>query len=512
MTFSRLFFRRCSLTAVWLWSLSSALGVSAMQENIAFPVATPESQGIASAAVRRVADEVQKYCSDGVIVGGELLIIKNRKTILHEVYGERDRENKQLLERNSIFNIRSMTKPLTGVAVQMLVDEGKLFLNDPVAKYLPGFDNEKSQQITIEQLLQHRGGLPLTILSVKMDEYASLQDQAQAVGEKGPQFPPGERFWYSDAGSDAAAAVVEKISGKTIDQFIGERILRPLQMNDSFYLLSTDPASAEDPRKSRICNLYFGSQGFWYKAWTPVGKPFYPFAWGSQSLYSTPQDYARFLSMWLDGGIVDGKRMLSAASMDRILTPASTMKELGGDKPYPCGFFGMQPHYGQMSMLYAPGETPARADVVAFGHDGSDGTGAWAFPAEDLIVCYFTQSRGQISTIRIATTIQDALICGQDAGQVPVEMQPLLGTYYATIGRLKAAPFRIVYRCGKLALDIPSELVYELMEPDAEGRWKLVANQTNAITFKKDDAGKVLSMVLHKPQQSFEMPREKPED
>ena len=79
------------------------------------------------------------------------------------------------------------------------------------------------------------------------------------------------------------------------------------------------------------------------------------------------------------------------------------------DHFHPCGFFGLKPQYGQMSMLYALGESPTRTEVRAFGHDGSDGTGAWAFPAEDLIDLYFTQSRGQVSTIRLETTIQDGV-------------------------------------------------------------------------------------------------------
>ena len=162
------------------------------------------------------------------------------------------------MERDTIFNIRSMTKPLTGVAVQMLADEGKLHLDDPVAKYLPGFDNDKSKAITIEQLLQHRSGLPLSIITAKIDQYSDLQTQAKAIGEKGPQFKPGEKFWYSDAGSDAAAAVVERISGTTIDRFVAERILQPLGMADSFYL-----SKADDPRKKRVASLYFGSPGKW---------------------------------------------------------------------------------------------------------------------------------------------------------------------------------------------------------------------------------------------------------
>jgi CubicO group peptidase (beta-lactamase class C family) len=500
--------RFCERTAIWIAVVWSGLmsGSAAAGETPAFPVATPESQGISAAAVRRVAGEVEEYVKNGTIVGGELLIVKNRRTILHEVYGERDREDRRPMERGTIFNIRSMTKPLTGVAVQMLADEGKLRLDDPVAKYLPGFDNDKSKAIKIEQLLQHRSGLPLTILVVGPYQYSDLQAQAKAIGENGPQFTPGEKFWYSDAGSDAAAAVVEQISGTTIDRFIAERILEPLGMVDSFYL---SKATAEDPRKERVASLYVGSPGKWTRFWKPDGAPFYPFAWGSQSLYSTPADYARFLALWMDGGMAGGKRLLSSEAIARILTPVSPLKQLGSDKPYPCGFFGMKPHYGQMSMLYAPGESPARTDVTGFGHGGSDGTGAWAFPAEDLIVCYFTQSRGQVSTIRLETTIQDALLEREGTGEAPDEMKPLIGTYYANFGSFKNTPFQVAFRCGKLALDIPGDLVYELKAPSDDGRWQFALNAAAAVSFQKDSAGNVLGLVLHRSGKSFELPRDK---
>lgn len=492
------------IAAAWLGPMSVS---AAAQEQTAFPVATPESQGVSAAAVRRVTGEVEEYVKNGTIVGGELLIIKNRKTILHEVYGERDREDKRAMERGTIFNIRSMTKPLTGVAVQMLADEGKLRLDDPVAKYLPGFDNDNSKAITIAQLLQHRSGLPLTILTVTIDQYSDLQTQAKAIGEKGPQFKPGEKFWYSDAGSDAAAAVVERISGTTIDRFVAERILQPLGMADSFYL-----SKADDPRKERVASLYIGSPGKWTRFWKPDGAPAYPFAWGSQTLYSTPADYARFLALWMDGGMAGGKRLLSNEAIARILTPVSPMKSLGSDEPYPCGFFGLKPQYGQMSILYAPGESPTQTDVRVFGHSGSDGTAAWAFPAEDLIVCYFAQSRGQASMIRLETTIQDALLQREGAAEAPAEMQPLLGTYYANFGRHKNTPFQVVFRCGKLALDIPTKLVFELTEPDKEGRRQFVLSNASAVSFKKDSGGKVLALVLHESGMSFELPRDKPVD
>ncbi len=490
------------IVAVVCWS--GVLREAAFAEvPVSFPPATPESQGVPAAKVRRLADEVAGHVKAGTIVGGELLIIKNRKTILHEVYGDRDREDKQRMERNTIFNIRSMTKPLTGVAIQILVDEGKIKLADPVAKYLPGFDNDKSRAITIEQLLEHRSGLPLTVIVI-LNGYKDLQAQAEAAGKKGPQFKPGEKFWYSDAGSDCAAAIVEKVSGMTIDRFVFERVLKPIGMADSFY-----PGKADDPRKQRLASLYLGRPGKWTRFWKPGGDPMYTFAWGSQTLYSTPADYARFLTLWLDGGKVAGKKLLSKEAVTRILTPKSVMTTLGVGTPYPTGFSGMRTWYGQMSMLYVTGDD-AKGKVIGFGHGGSDGTGAWAFPAQDLIVCYFTQSRGQLTTIRIESTIEDALLHRGEAVKVPDDFKPYLGTFYANFGPYKDTEFHIIFRNGHLALDIPDQLIYELKPPDKAEHWQFAITDAVSVSFKKDKPGKVVSMILYQGGMSFELPRDKP--
>jgi CubicO group peptidase (beta-lactamase class C family) len=489
------------------WALVVSLGLhgATLAEGPAFPAATPESQGVPAAAVRQLADEVQQYHKAGTIVGGELVVIKNRKTILHEVYGDRDRDDKLPMERNTIFNIRSMTKPLTGVAVQMLVDEGKVNLDNPVAQYLPAFDNDKSKTITVKQLLQHRSGLPLTILVV-VNGFPDLQAQVKAVGEKGPQFKPDEKFWYSDAGSDTAAAIVEKVSGQTIDQFVTERILKPMGMVDSFY-----PSKAEDPRKKRLASLYVGTPNNWKRMWKPGAAPMYTFAWGSQTLYSTPMDYARFLTLWMDGGKVGDKRLLSKDAISRTLTPKSLMTALGTDYGYPTGFDGVRIWYGQLAMVYAAGDKAESAKVIGFGHGGSDGTGAWAFPAEDLIVCYFTQSRGQTTTIRIESTIQETLLRKTlPPAKVPDELQPYLGNYVANFGQYKNTSFRVLFRNGQLALDIPDQLAFGLKEPDKDGRRSFAISDKVAVSFKKDDAGKVVSLTLHQAGLTFDLPRDQP--
>ena len=235
----------------------------------------------------------------------------------------------------------------------------------------------------------------------------------------------------------------------------------------------------------------------------------YPFAWGSQTLYSTPADYARFLTLWLDGGKVGGKQILRKDAVTRILTPSSPMLMLGTDSPFPTGFAGLKAWYGEMSLLHAPGDSPKVGDAVVIGHSGSDGTAAWAFPAQDLIVCFFTQSRGGAATLRLESTIQDALLPGNTPAQAPADLQPYLGTFYANFGHYKNEPFQILLRNGGLALDIPDQLVFELTKPDKDGRRKFAVSDKVAVDFKKDESGKVVSLSLHQAGMSFELKREK---
>lgn len=267
---SRLFLACCTLS-------------SAAAAQTPFPPATPESQGMSSAALAELVTIINGYLARDMVVGAEFLVVKNRHTVLHEVFGWKDRENGEPMEPGTIFNVRSMTKPLTGAAAQMLIDEGLLSLGDTAAAFLPGFDNDASREITIEQLLTHRSGLPTGILA-SVDDYPDLWSMGNAVGEIGPVFPPGSKFWYSDAGTDALGAVVEQVSGTGLQDFVTSRLLEPLQMGDSF---SCSPGEGH-PLWDRVASLYFPYLGVWTKFWEPDGSPFYPFTWGSQTLYATP--------------------------------------------------------------------------------------------------------------------------------------------------------------------------------------------------------------------------------
>ncbi len=315
---------RSALAAVVL-TLAVTTTTAANQTEEPFPPATPESVGLSGEALGALADEVESYVDRDMVVGAELLVIKDRQTVLHEAFGWRDREAEVPMERDTLFNIRSMTKPITGAAAQTLIDDGLLALDDRVADYLRGFDNEASGEITVEQLLTHTSGLPLTTVQ-STDQYDSLGAMADATGEGGPEFEPGSKFWYSDAGTDVLGAVVEVASGMPLADYVGERLLDPLGMHESYY-----PGDPDDPRLDRTASLYAGRVGEWTRFWGPEAEPFYPYAWGSQSLYATPRDYARFLAMWLDEGQAGGLEVLSPEAVVRTLTPVTAMGSLGSD-------------------------------------------------------------------------------------------------------------------------------------------------------------------------------------
>ncbi|MCB9838007.1 MAG: beta-lactamase family protein [Phycisphaeraceae bacterium] len=471
-----------------------------------FPDATPESQGMSAEALTELGATIEGYLDRGMIVGGELLVIKNRRTVFHGLYGDRNREAHEAWSDDTICNIRSMTKTITGAAAQILIDRGQLALDDKVSKYIPGFDNDSARDITVFELLTHRSGLPLSAITTDINQYPSLLEMASAAGQMELEAEPGSKFWYSDAGTDTLGAVVEVASGAPLNEFVTKEIIEPLGLRDTFYALDAD-----DPRFGKIASLYVGTTNAWARFWTPDDGALYPFAWGSQSVYGTPEDYAAFLAMWMDDGVVSGKRILSHEAIGRTLTPVSPMSMLGSDSRFPTNFSGLEVWYGQMAVLHLPVEAPQSSDPVIIGHSGSDGTIAWAWPGRDLMILYYTQSRGGLTAIRLEEAI-NRLILHPDmlpvVEVVPDDIRPLLGTYMANFSTFENEPFEVKMTDGRLALDIPSQMVFQLLDPDENGRWAFaIAPNQISVTFERDDDGACNLIRLHQGPVVFDIPR-----
>lgn len=377
-------------------STASNAETASLSSQARFSAATSESQGVNPAALERLSDLVNGFVEADEIVGAELLVIKNRRTILHEVFGMDDGSENQTMRRDTIFSIRSMTKPLTGAMAQMLVDEGVLQLSEHVAKYIPAFDTDASRGITIEHLLTHRSGLPMRSPGALWSNYASynnIREIADYWGKYGPRlFKPGEQYHYADANVDTLAAVIQQAAGQPTESLIQRRLLEPLGMHDTIPLLRQG-----DERVTRVATKYAGGRGRWRPFWKWNGKPYFSFPMFAQGFYSTASDYACFLAMLADGGVVAEQRLLSQAAVERILTPVS-------QTTMPTGCARLDSSYGQLMHLYHQ-----KGEVTVFGHSGSDGTYAWVWPRQDLMVLYFTQSRGSTTMTRMEAVLDSLL-------------------------------------------------------------------------------------------------------
>jgi CubicO group peptidase (beta-lactamase class C family) len=467
-----------------LFSLVAQWAATALAHAGEPPSLDPKTLRVLAAGVRELVE-------DDEAVGAEVLILHRRRVVLHEAFGWADLDRQIPLAPGTIVCVRSMTKPLVGTAIQMLIDEGKLSLEDPASKYLPAFAGEKSRGITIEQLLTHTAGFPLTLIDKPLADYANQRAIADQAGRIGPSGSSGH-FRYSDSDSETLAAIVSEVSGQPVDVFIRRRILEPLGMKDTYCVLGKDA-----PPRSRLSSNHAGSPGLWHRYWDHEAKPFFPFFLGAAALYSTTTDYARFLALWLDRGQVGGRRLLSEAAVARALRPAQRMRSPGTDAPFSTGLSPLEPYYGQHWMIYAVPKPAPAGGLPVFGHGGSDGTLALVFPEHDLMAFYFTQSRGGISTFRFEELL--ASLVGLKGPprrtRLPVgKLRALEGDYVETRGAKRAW---VTLRGKRLRLELQGQGTLLPLWPDDSGRWAFGETAPGiSVRFETNKAGETTGLTL----------------
>jgi CubicO group peptidase (beta-lactamase class C family) len=327
-------------------------------------------------------------------VAGAVTVVVTKDKVLHlESTGFADLGAKRPMTSDAFFWIASMTKPITGTAILMLQDEGKLNVADPVAKYIPEFANLKTPSgkpanLTITQILTHTSGLG-EASGPEAQQAKTLADLVPLWLAAPMQYEPGEKWKYTQSGINAAARIVEVVSGMTFDAFLQKRLFDPLGMKHTTFYPTPQ-------QRSQLATAYAKNKD------TGVLEPVPPrpdFGWrghpplGNGGLYSTAPDYARFCQMLLNGGTFEGRRYLSATAMTFLTTP-----QTGG---LPTGFFQngasgdhganygwgigtcilRRPHEGVAAML-SPG---------SFGHGGAWGTQAWVDPAKGVAYVLMVQ-------------------------------------------------------------------------------------------------------------------------
>ena len=377
------------------------------------PVAKPESVGLSSERLERIAAAVQRDVDAKEVAGVVTLVVRHGKVAWFDARGMADREAGKPLDKDAIFRICSMSKPITSTAVMMLYEEGSFLLEDPVSKYLPEFRNPRvlvrpaagqtysipaSREITIRDLLRHTSGLTYgwnadlghayqdaNVASGLLQYDGTIGDCVKRLAPLPLLFNPGDRWEYG-LSVDVLGRLVEVVSGVPLDQFLKTRILDPLGMKDTYFFLPDDKA----PRLATAYTFYDGAglarfpdkpivEGtFAYSADYPVRGPKKLFS-GGAGLVSTAMDYARFCQMMLNGGRLGDVRILSQKSVE--LMSHDQLGRIDPDRGFGLGF----------------GVDGVKAPLSEVGSAGSFNWGGFFYtsfvidPKEDMIVISMAQ-------------------------------------------------------------------------------------------------------------------------
>ncbi len=372
------------------------------------------STGMDKTLLDQIPVRMKRFLDDQTVAGVVTLVAHHGKIAEFHAEGMADIEARRPMQKDTIFQIMSMTKPVTAVGIMMLADEGLLALRDPVERYLPEFHGQRVvatigpdsarvgtplRPITIRDLMTHTSGTfdgPVTeIKNYSQQMNVSLADLMPVFARQPLLFQPGSHWSYSSPGIDILGRIIEVCSGYKYEEFMEQRILKPLGMKNSFFY----PTSERIPR---IAMVYESQNGKLVRSPATIlgGDPAkyrqgatYPApSWG---LYSTAEDLLNFYQMMLNGGTFKGRRYLSKFSVE-LMTKVHT-----GDLN-PAGWMGGGTGYGLAWEVVkdAAGELVGHSEGT-YGHGGAFGTQGWIDPRHDLIRIMLVQrSNGGTDSMR----------------------------------------------------------------------------------------------------------------
>lgn len=367
------------------------------------PVAKPEEEGLSSERLERIKPVMQRYIDQNKLSGLITVIARHGKVVHFEKYGQMD-TNKPM-QFDAIFRIASMTKPITSVAIMMLYEEGYFQLTDPLSKFIPDFENVKvfsgvdengiklvnqENPITIQNLLTHTSGLTYGEKNTPVDSMynkaslfeGTLEEMIKKLVKLPLLYQPGTKFNYS-VSTDVLGYLVEVISGKPFNEFLEEKIFRPLNMKDTdFYV--------PENKINRFASLYAreenGGIKIIDKPKTSVKSKPTKFFGGGGGLVSTASDYMRFAQMLLNKGELDGKRLLGPKTVE-FMTRNHISEELF---PIHSTMGGVGWGLGFAVVLNAPKYGLLGSDGEYY-WGGANNTFFWIDPKEDIILLLMTQ-------------------------------------------------------------------------------------------------------------------------
>ena len=345
----------------------------------------------------QIAARMQRYVDDGTVAGVVSLVARGKDVVEFGAAGKADIEAGRAMKKDTIFQIMSMTKPVTAIGIMMLAEEGKLALRDPVEQYLPEFKGQQvtanigpdrgrlgmpERPITIRDLMTHTAGIvdaaPAAIHDYPQMMNVTLAAVVRELAKQPLLFQPGTQWSYSSPGIEILGRIIEVCSGQKYEDFIAERVLRPLGMKDSFFF---PPADKVD----RIAMVYAKQGGQLRPAPGSIlagdparhraGAVFPAPGWG---LYSTAEDLLHLYRMMLAGGEYGGRRYLSAYSV-HLMTEAHTT----GVRPV--GWMRGSDYGLAWEVVTDPFGELAGHEMGSYGHGGAFGTQGWIDPKNGLI-------------------------------------------------------------------------------------------------------------------------------
>jgi CubicO group peptidase (beta-lactamase class C family) len=404
--------------------------------SAAAQVVRPESVGLSSERLERITELMDRHIEAGSFSGAVTLVARNGRLAHLESHGLMDIEAEAPMRTDAIFRLASMTKPVAATAVLMLVEEGRIKLTDPVAKFLPSFADQQvavirnggsggggfggpppeydtvpaERAVTIVDLLTHTSG----VMSGRVSNAASQELSAQrndvgvsyvdGLGEVPLDFQPGSQWSYSAVGGfDVLVRVVEVVSGQSFDEFLADRLFEPLGMQDIFYW-------PDEAQRERLAKTYTGGPNGLRARPNPDSMSSPVYFSGGGGLMSTAEAYARFAMMLANGGELDGVRILSPRSV-AFMGSAVIEEGLPGLNT---GFHPSRPRGEGFGLGVSVVSDPvARRSLVSkgsFGWSGFYGTYFWVDPQENLVALLMVQTYDNDSWFEFESAVMQAVV------------------------------------------------------------------------------------------------------
>lgn len=337
-------------------------------------------------ASAKIAAAIQEMIAAKEIPGA-VTLVATRDGVTHlAAIGDAGPDSTKPMRKDAIFWIASMTKPITGTAILMLQEEGKLSVDDPVSKFVPELASLKTPSgqpanLTIKHLMTHSSGMP----EATNDEAKAarrLADLTPAYLNKPMQFEPGSKWQYCQSGINTLGRIIEVASGMPLEEFLEKRLFRPLKMKDTaFYLQEKQMSRLVTAVKREEDGKYTIAPIRLLNGKSPVDRDRYPAANGG--LFSTASDYGRFARMILNGGTLDGKRYLKPESVKQMTTVQSGDLKTGFT---PGNGWGLT-----WCVVREPQGVSGMLGVGSHGHGGAYGTQAWIDPVNGVALILMVQ-------------------------------------------------------------------------------------------------------------------------